>query len=200
MRSVEPGAVHTQHGTVRAGVVVVAVDGRLDVLLPQLAPIVRTARLQMLATAPIALGRVPCPVYGRWGYDYAQQLPDGRLFVGGGRDLFAEDEWTLDAHPTAGVQAYIETVTTRMAGAPDGCHAPVGRVGRLHRRRASPVRRGRRCGGRHRWLQRHRQPRRAGRRARRRGHAARRSAAARVGGSLTPRARAGTADRILSDR
>ncbi|HEU5265085.1 MAG TPA: FAD-dependent oxidoreductase [Jatrophihabitans sp.] len=115
--SVAPGAVHTARGTIHAGVVIVAVDGRLDVLLPQLAGRVRTARLQMLATAPIP-ARLPCPVYSRWGYDYAQQLPDGRMFAGGGRDRFADLEWTTDATPTEPVQAYIDTVAHRMAGAP----------------------------------------------------------------------------------
>jgi len=115
---VTPGRVVTGRGVVSAGVVVVAVDGRLDALLPQLAPRVRTARLQMLATAPLAPGLVPCPVYGRWGYDYLQQLPDGRLFAGGGRDRFADAEWTHDTAPTSGVQAWIEHVARRVAGGP----------------------------------------------------------------------------------
>jgi glycine/D-amino acid oxidase-like deaminating enzyme len=117
VRDVRPGTVVTDRGTVSAGAVVVAVDGRLDVLLPQLAGRVRTARLQMLATAPVP-DRLPCPVYGRWGYDYAQQLPDGRLFVGGGRDRFAEREWTQDSDPSAEVQAYIDVVARQMAGGP----------------------------------------------------------------------------------
>lgn len=117
VHEVRSRAVLTERGTVSAGVVVVAVDGRLDVLLPQLAGRVRTARLQMLATPPVDR-RLPCPVYGRWGYDYAQQLPDGRLFVGGGRDRFVDAEWTYDTAPSAPVQAYIETVAARMAGYP----------------------------------------------------------------------------------
>ena len=117
VRSVESGRVVTAAGTVFAAQVLVAVDGRLEVLVPALADRVRTARLQMLATSPVR-PRLPCPVYGRWGYDYAQQAPDGRLFVGGGRDRFGADEWTSDAHPTADVQAYIETVAQRMAGGP----------------------------------------------------------------------------------
>jgi gamma-glutamylputrescine oxidase len=110
------GRVATPHGVIGARYVVVAVDGGLERVLPQLAGRVRTARLQMLATAPIAAGRLPCPVYGRWGYDYAQQLPDGRLFVGGGRDRFVEQEWTTDATPTAPVQSHIDGVAARMAG------------------------------------------------------------------------------------
>ena len=115
--SVAPGLVTTERGAVRAERIVVAVDGRLDGVLPQLRARVRTARLQMLATAPVD-ERLPCPVYGRWGYDYAQQLPDGRLFVGGGRDRFVEAEWTDDATPTDDVQSYIESVAQRMAARP----------------------------------------------------------------------------------
>jgi glycine/D-amino acid oxidase-like deaminating enzyme len=115
--AVTPGRVRTARGTVSAGAVIVAVDGRLDALLPQLAGRVRTARLQMLATAPVP-DRLPCPVYGRWGFDYAQQLPSGELFVGGGRDRFVADEWTPATEPTAPVQAHIEQVATRMAGRP----------------------------------------------------------------------------------
>jgi gamma-glutamylputrescine oxidase len=117
--TIEPKRVVTERGTINADTVVVAVDGRLEQLLPQLIDRVRTARLQMLSTAPVEdAGRLPCPVYGRWGYDYAQQLPDGRLFVGGGRDRFVDEEWTIDDEPSEPVQAYIETVAERMAGRP----------------------------------------------------------------------------------
>ncbi len=115
--ALERGRVVTERGTISAGAVVVAVDGRLDVLLPELAARVRTARLQMIATQPVA-PRLPCPVYGRWGFDYAQQLPDGRLFVGGGRDRFLDAEWTLDTEPTEAVQRHVDTVAARMAGGP----------------------------------------------------------------------------------
>lgn len=118
--AVQPGRVTTAYGVVSAGVVIVAVDGGLEQVLPQTAGRVRTARLQMLATLPVVAGRLPCPVYGRWGYDYAQQGPDGRLYVGGGRDRFAAEEWTTDTAPTAPVQAWIEGVAARMAGAPVG--------------------------------------------------------------------------------
>ena len=115
---IKPGRVRTAGGAVSAGLVVVAVDGRLEVLLPELAGRVRTARLQMLATEPVRPGRLPCPVYGRWGYDYAQQDAAGRLYVGGGRDRFAEREWTSQTSPTDEVQDWIERVAARFAGAP----------------------------------------------------------------------------------
>jgi glycine/D-amino acid oxidase-like deaminating enzyme len=115
---IRPGHVGTPSGTVSSGLVIVAVDGGLDVILPQLAGSVRTARLQMLATAPLPPGRLPCPVYSRWGYDYAQQDGSGRFFVGGARDRFAEQEWTTSTEPTEPVQAAIERIAIAMAGGP----------------------------------------------------------------------------------
>jgi gamma-glutamylputrescine oxidase len=112
---IESGQVITERGTISAGAVVVAVDGGLETLLPQLRGAVRTTRLQMLATGPVP-GRLPCPVYGRWGFDYAQQDASGRILIGGGRDHFEAAEWTTDAEPTPGVQGYIETAAARMAG------------------------------------------------------------------------------------
>ena len=108
--------VRTARATVHADTVLVAVDGGAEVLLPGLP--VRTARLQMLATDPITPDRLPCPVYGRWGYDYAQQDAAGRLFVGGGRDLFVGPEWTIDAEPTDEVQHYLDRLATRFAAEP----------------------------------------------------------------------------------
>lgn len=116
VRTVRSGQVITERGTISAGVIVVAVDGRLDVLLPALASRVRTARLQMLATSPVPAGRLPCPVYGRWGYDYAQQDASGRIYCGGGRDHFAGAEWTTDTAPSGQVQDYIERTAARFAG------------------------------------------------------------------------------------
>jgi gamma-glutamylputrescine oxidase len=115
---VRSGEVRTERGIIRADVVIVAVDGKLGRVVPRVARRLRTARLQMLATEPVTPGRVPCPVYGRWGYDYAQQGPDGRLYVGGGRDRFAKAEWTGSTEPSRQVQRYIEDVAVRMAGEP----------------------------------------------------------------------------------
>ena len=116
--SVRAGRVDTARGRVEAPVVVVAVDGRLSRLLPQLAHVTHTVRLQMLATAPVAAGRLPCPVSFRNGYEWAQQDDAGRLLVGGGRDRFAEQERTTDDEPTAPVQAWIAGAARRIAAEP----------------------------------------------------------------------------------
>jgi gamma-glutamylputrescine oxidase len=115
---ISSGAVRTESGTVSAPVILVAIDGKLELALPELRGRVRTARLQMLGTHPVTPGRLPCPVYCRWGYDYAQQDAAGRMFVGGGRDKFIDSEWTSDTTPTPVVQRYIEGVAQRMAGEP----------------------------------------------------------------------------------
>jgi gamma-glutamylputrescine oxidase len=48
----------------------------------------------MVATAPLPDRLVECPVYARWGYEYFQQPPDGRLLAGGFSDLDAEASYT----------------------------------------------------------------------------------------------------------
>lgn len=104
----DASVVQTERGLVRARQIVVAVDGCLERLLPELAPRVRTARLQMLATEPTTEVRLPRPVYARWGYDYWQQRPDGAIALGGARDIAGESEWTTNATPTPAVQAALE--------------------------------------------------------------------------------------------
>ncbi len=109
-------AVVTPSGAVRCRAVVVAVDGALDRVLPELAPRARTARLQMLATAPTAEVALPRPVYTRWGYDYWQQLAGGAVALGGARDVGGDAEWTHDAVPTAPVQRALEATLRERVG------------------------------------------------------------------------------------
>ncbi|HUR49140.1 MAG TPA: FAD-dependent oxidoreductase [Acidimicrobiales bacterium] len=101
--------VSTPFGRVDCGGVVVAVDGRLDSVVPELAGRVRTARAQVLATEPLPEAHFPRPVYTRWGYDYFQQLPDRRLVLGGFRDRALETEWTDRAEPTDEIQGHLES-------------------------------------------------------------------------------------------
>jgi glycine/D-amino acid oxidase-like deaminating enzyme len=105
---VDATGVRTERGFVRAAQVVVAVDGCLERLLPELASRVRTARLQMLATEPTTEVRFTRPVYARWGYDYWQQRPDGAIALGGARDVAGDTEWTSNATPTDVVQQALE--------------------------------------------------------------------------------------------
>ncbi len=108
--SIETGRVTTPRGTVIADDIVVSVDGGLELVLPELADRVRTARLQMLATAPAPDYHQVRPVYSRWGLDYWQQRPDGRVVLGGCRDVGGEAEWTTDTSTTDVVQSALTSL------------------------------------------------------------------------------------------
>ncbi|HEX5580292.1 MAG TPA: FAD-binding oxidoreductase [Gemmatimonadaceae bacterium] len=113
--------VVTEAGRVRCRAVVVAVDGRLGRILPELADPglanqVRTVRLQMLATAPTTEVSIERAVYSRWGYDYWQQLPTGEVVLGGCRDLAMEEEWTEDATPSPVVQDALDRLLRERIG------------------------------------------------------------------------------------
>ncbi len=102
--------VVTDRGRIRCEQVIVAVDGQLETLVPELEGRVRTARLQMLGTAPTTEIAIPCPVYARYGFDYYQQTLDGAVALGGGRDKSIESEWTSDNEPSAFIQQYLENI------------------------------------------------------------------------------------------
>ena len=85
-------------------------------MLPELSSRVRSARLQMLGTAPIKTSSVPRPIYSRWGLDYWQQLRDGRIVLGGARDVGGEAEWTTETDTTPNVQAALETLLRDRVG------------------------------------------------------------------------------------
>jgi gamma-glutamylputrescine oxidase len=99
--------VTTDRGTIRAGRAVVAADAALPALIPD-ALHVRPRRLQMLATEPVQRDLLPMPVYAREGHEYAQQLPDGRITLGGFSDLDADASWTAEPGISAPVQERLE--------------------------------------------------------------------------------------------
>jgi glycine/D-amino acid oxidase-like deaminating enzyme len=70
----------------------------------------------MLGTAPAAPGLIPRPVYHRWGFNYWQQLPDGRIVLGGARDRHAGEEWGAPAEPSAAVQADLDALLRDVVG------------------------------------------------------------------------------------
>jgi gamma-glutamylputrescine oxidase len=105
--SVVGNEVRTKQARVICKKVIVAVDGKLEVLLPELTGRVRTARLQMIASAPTQEVNLPRPVYARWGYEYWQQLPNGSISLGGFRDAALEQEWTNNAQPSQPIQGLL---------------------------------------------------------------------------------------------
>ena len=114
--SLSAGVVETTHGSVRCRLTIVAVDGALSTVLPELRDRVWPMRLQMLASHPHPAGLVPHAIGSRWGWDYAQQLPDGTIALGGCRDVGGDAERTTDTSVTDSVQRALESRLEAMIG------------------------------------------------------------------------------------
>ena len=108
--------VQTPGGAVACRAVVVCVDGWMERVLPELEGRVRSSRLQMLATEPVAPGTVPCPVYDNWGYEYWQQTAEGRIALGGGRRALADGEWGQEAIAGGPVQDRLDVLLRERVG------------------------------------------------------------------------------------
>jgi gamma-glutamylputrescine oxidase len=81
----------------------------------------------VIVSAPLDRVLYDKPHYARQGFDYWQQLPDGRLLLGGFRDVSIMDELTDVEETTPTIQASLErfmgeligevpTITHRWAG------------------------------------------------------------------------------------
>jgi glycine/D-amino acid oxidase-like deaminating enzyme len=120
-RAVEAGADVREHSSAEvesadADVVVACGDGHTAQLLPELAALVVPTRGQVLVTEPLPELRYPRPHYARAGWDYWQQLPDGRLVLGGRRDAaLAEERTDVDAI-TPAVQNRLEELLEALVG------------------------------------------------------------------------------------
>jgi glycine/D-amino acid oxidase-like deaminating enzyme len=99
-----------------APAVVVAADGLTSALVPELAGIVWPVRGQVLVTEPLAERMFERPHYARAGYDYWQQLTDGRLVVGGKRDASLDAENTSVEETTGVVQERLEAFVVELVG------------------------------------------------------------------------------------
>jgi gamma-glutamylputrescine oxidase len=100
--------VRTPHGRVRAEHVVVACDAALPQLVPGYAGRVRPRRLHMVATGPLPTRVLDVAAYARYGYEYVQQRPDGRVAAGGFSDLDGEASYTVEEQPNPVVHERLE--------------------------------------------------------------------------------------------
>jgi glycine/D-amino acid oxidase-like deaminating enzyme len=113
-RAVEAGVEireHTRIGSVRetaAETVVVATDGYPSGLLGDLEGLIVPTRGQVIATEPIDERLFEVPHYGRHGFDYWHQAPDGRIVAGGFRDASLDTEFTADEVTTPVVQDALD--------------------------------------------------------------------------------------------
>ncbi|MEC8424472.1 MAG: FAD-binding oxidoreductase [Myxococcota bacterium] len=116
----EPGAavVHTERGDISCAVVVVCVNAWVGRLLPWFADKVDPVRGQMLATAP-APPLFDRPIYADHGYDYWRQDPDGRVVLGGWRNLDPSTEVGYDDALHSGIQERMAAFLERFPGLSD---------------------------------------------------------------------------------
>jgi gamma-glutamylputrescine oxidase len=121
-RAAEAGAEFREHDRVEdidaleADLVLVATDGYGHGLVPELADLVWPTRGQVIASAPLDRVLYDRPHYARQGFDYWQQLPDGRIVLGGFRDVSILDELTDVEETTPAIQASLESFLHELAG------------------------------------------------------------------------------------
>ncbi|HEV2902356.1 MAG TPA: FAD-dependent oxidoreductase [Gaiellaceae bacterium] len=121
-RAVEAGAEIREGARVasldelKADNVVIASDGYSSGLVAELDRVVQPTRGQVVATEPLPDLLYERPHYARHGFDYWQQLPDGRLIAGGRRDVTLQAEFTADEATTEPVQDALESLLRDLVG------------------------------------------------------------------------------------
>jgi glycine/D-amino acid oxidase-like deaminating enzyme len=98
--------------------VVVATDGYGHGLVPELAEAIWPTRGQVIVSEPLDRVLYDRPHYARQGFDYWQQLPDGRVLLGGFRDVSILDELTDVEETTPAIQSSLERFLAELIGGP----------------------------------------------------------------------------------
>jgi gamma-glutamylputrescine oxidase len=116
------GVAFTEHSRVGsldeldADQVVIATDGSGRGLLAELDDAVWPARGQVLTTEPLDEQLFACPHYARHGFDYWQQLADGRIVLGGFRDFSILTEMTDEETTTEPIQQALDAFLSELLG------------------------------------------------------------------------------------
>jgi len=122
-RAAEAGVDLREHESVEdvdtldADRVLVATDGYGHGLVTELADLIWPTRGQVIASEPLDRVLYDRPHYARQGFDYWQQLPDGRILLGGFRDVSIMDELTDVEETTPTIQSSLESYLHELAGA-----------------------------------------------------------------------------------
>jgi gamma-glutamylputrescine oxidase len=118
----EAGVAFAEHHAVAsldeldAEQIVIATDGSGRGLLPELDEALWPARGQVIATEPLPERLFDCPHYARQGFDYWQQLPNGRIVLGGFRDFSILTEMTDDETTTEPIQEALDAFLVELLG------------------------------------------------------------------------------------
>ncbi len=122
-RAAEAGAELREHDLVEdvealdADRVLVATDGYGHGLVAELADLIWPTRGQVIVSEPLDRVLYDRPHYARQGFDYWQQLPDGRILLGGFRDVSILGELTDVEETTLAIQGSLELYLHELAGA-----------------------------------------------------------------------------------
>jgi glycine/D-amino acid oxidase-like deaminating enzyme len=74
------------------------------------------ARGQVITTEPVGERLFDCPHYARHGFDYWQQLADGRIVLGGFRDFSILTEMTDEEITTEAIQEALDAFLVELLG------------------------------------------------------------------------------------
>jgi glycine/D-amino acid oxidase-like deaminating enzyme len=96
--------------------VVIATDGSGRGLLAELDEVIWPVRGQVVATEPLSERPFPYPHYARNGFDYWQQVPDGRLVLGGFRDFSFMSELTDVEETTPVIHEALDAFLVELLG------------------------------------------------------------------------------------
>jgi gamma-glutamylputrescine oxidase len=96
--------------------VVIATDGSGRGLLPELDEVIWPVRGQVVATEPLPRRLFAYPHYARNGFDYWQQVPSGRLVLGGFRDFSFMSELTDVEETTPVIQEALDAFLVELLG------------------------------------------------------------------------------------
>jgi gamma-glutamylputrescine oxidase len=107
--------IQTPSGSVSCQVALVCVNAAVGTLLPWFADKVDPVRGQMLATAP-APRLFDRPIYADHGFDYWRQDPDGRVVLGGWRNLDPDAEVGFDEALHPAIQNKMSAFLARFPG------------------------------------------------------------------------------------
>jgi gamma-glutamylputrescine oxidase len=105
-------------GSVTADAVVIACDGLIPEVAPQLAGTIYPVRGQVAATAVLPPARrvLDVPAHSLFGFFYYRPTGDGRIVVGGGRVFDLEAEYTDEERATMPIQSAIDRFAAETLG------------------------------------------------------------------------------------
>ncbi len=104
--------------TAHAPIAVIACDGLIPALVPELDQVVYPVRGQVLATEPLEHTVITRPTHSDHGFYYYRPTSDGRVALGGGRITDMDAEYTDREETTPTIQAALDTFLEERLGIP----------------------------------------------------------------------------------